>query len=147
MITKTIQATRQDEVGYEIGGNRFYDHIITVGGVDYHFDSKKKELTEFEPQKEATFTTEVKPMKNGKDRFKIIPMKESPFKQPFNGVNKPFNKSNYSKDDAQITALSILSSLMTGYQQSAKVFDREAMLKEAEGYYQWVKSKRGDFDK
>lgn len=139
MITKLIQATREDLQGYEINGTRYYDHIITVEGIDYHYDSKSKELTNFIAGKEVTFTTEEKQMKNGKPRLKIVPVKDNPFKKP-GGFSGGFKDS---KDSAQISLLSCISSASTFHQGTG---DFSKVLESALKAYEIVKSKRGDFN-
>lgn len=140
--TKVIQATRQDEEGFEMSGKRFFDHIITVEGVDYHYVSASKELTNFVAGKEATFTTEEKLQSNNKVRLKISPVKDNPFKGGFQG--KGGYKSD-PKDSAQISLLSCISSAATFHQgRSTGSFDN--VIQDALKAYDVVKSKRGDFN-
>jgi hypothetical protein len=143
--TKVIERTQEDLEGFAPadGKGRMYDHRITVAGIEHHFYSNKKDLVDFKVGEEATFTVEQKQGKQGV-RYVIKPVRKTPvFTKGGGGFQ---GKSNYSKDDAQITALSILSSLMTGYQQSTEVFSREKIEKEFDFWYEKVKSKRGDFN-
>lgn len=141
--TKVIQATRQDEEGFEMSGKRFYDHIITVEGVDYHYVSSLKELTNFVAGKEATFTTEETTQKNGKVRMKIAPVKENPFKG--GGFQGKGGYKSDPKDSAQISLLSCISSAATFHQgRSTGSFDN--VIQDALKAYDVVKSKRGDFN-
>jgi hypothetical protein len=144
--TKVIERTQQDEQGFEMSGKRYYDHIITVDKIDYHFVSTKKELTAFETGKEATFTTEVTNMKNGKTRDKIIPVQKKPdFVKGGGGFQgKPAYRDN--KDSAIITYLSVLSSVFNGMQQSTEVFDKEKIAETAEYFYQKAIEKRGKLE-
>lgn len=138
MITKKIQATRQDEAGFDWNGKHYYDHIITVDGVDYHYSSLKKDLVDFEAGKEATFTTGEKIQKNNKTRLTISPVKDSPGKT-FGGFGG--GKGAYSKDDGVITMLSCISSAAT----YGNALNWEQVLVNAQKAYELAKSKRGDF--
>jgi hypothetical protein len=144
MITKVVQAVREDIQGYEINGTRFYDHIITIEGVDYHYDSKSPTLVNFVAGKEATFTTEEKMQKNNKVRLKIVPVKENPFKGGGAKSGGFPAKGNYSKDDGAISMLSCISSAANYHKDREGTFD--TVLKDAEKAYNLVKTKRGDFN-
>jgi hypothetical protein len=141
MQTKVIQKTKQDEVGFEMNNKTYYDHVITVDGIDYHYVSMKKDLTNFVAGKEATFNVEETTMKNGKTRMKISPVQEKPAFVKGGG----FGKNNYSKDDAQISFLSCLSSAAT-FHQGRSTPNFQAVVEDALKAYEVVRSKRGDFN-
>jgi hypothetical protein len=140
--TKLIQRTQQDLEGFEFDGKRMYDHKITVDGVDHHYYSKNKELSDFEAGKESTFTVEQKPGKQGV-RHVIKPVRKAPVftKGGFTGKG-----NNFTKDDSCITYLSCLSSVMQGYQQSSEVFNKEKVAEVVEFFYQKAAEKRGKFN-
>jgi hypothetical protein len=144
MQTKVVERTEQDLAGYIMpDGKKLYAHKITVEGVVYNYDSKSPELTAFEAGKEATFTTEEKPQKNGKMRLKIKPA-EDPAKRQFPAGGGFQGGSKYpAKDDAQIAMMSCLSSAATHSQGTSRPWPE--VLKNAGEAYEIVKSKKGDF--
>lgn len=145
--TKVIQRTQEDLEGFtpSDGKGRMYDHKITVDGVEHHFYSNKRELTDFVAGAEATFTVEQKAGKQGV-RHVIKPVKKAPVFTKNPGFAGRGGNSPYSKDDSVITYLSVLSSVFTGMQQSSEVFNKEKVAETVEYFYQKAAEKRGKFN-
>lgn len=108
-----------------------YVHMISVEGdpQEWEYHSHNPVCTNFVPQQEATFTTEVK-VNGAYTNYRIA---------PFTLLNKPSFKKFEQKDQGAITALSCLSSACNYYQQ--RNGSEAEVMAFAEKMFQWANSK------
>lgn len=147
-ITKKVQGIRENaKKSYTTKMGTYFVHeiklteAINVEGDDvteFEFHSTKDKVDKFVIGEEATFTVERKVNEyNGKTytNYRIKPVET--MKKAFGGG---FSKAT-PKDDSVIAAQSILGYVLNNAQGT--VYNREAILKEAEFFHKWVESKRG----
>lgn len=139
METKKVKQVRENIKNYptKLGATNFV-HGITLEGdaQEWEYHSVSDKCVKFIPGVEATFTTEVK--QNGSyTNYKISPINPDGAKKFVGGGG--FKQE--PKDQGAITALSIYSSTMVGFQGSVDVKDWSKVLERCELAWAWVKSK------
>lgn len=137
METKVVKQVRECIKNYQGKDGKIYVHGITLADdpQEWEYHSKTDKCVKFIPTQEATFAKEIK--QNGNyTNYKISPINP----EPKAGGFKPGFKSE-PKDEGAITAMSIYSSTMVGFQGSIDVKDWSKVLERCELAWAWVKSK------
>lgn len=136
-MKKVIEKVRDNVSGYPTSdGGRNYVHMITVEGNEFEFHSKSEECTKFKAGEEAHFELKDVETKRGISK-RIVPSQPPRQFGQSNGFSGGGKKAWVSdKDQGLITYLSCLSSVCVLNQQSSKINDFGAILKQAHEAYE-----------
>lgn len=132
-----IEKVRDNVSKYNLGdGSPMFVHAITVKGEEYQYHSKSDVLEKFKEGEEAHFELVDKETPRGISK-RIVPSQAPRQFGQSNGFSGGGKKAWVSdKDQGLITYLSCLSSVCVLNQQSSKINDFDAILKQAHAAYE-----------
>lgn len=136
-MKKVIEKVRDNVSSYSTSdGGKNFVHMITVDNQEFEYHSKSDILEKFKAGEEAHFDLKDVETKRGISK-RIIPVQPPRQFGQSNGFSGGGKKAWVSdKDQGLITYLSCLSSVCVLNQQSSKINDFDAILKQAHAAYE-----------